>query len=382
MTHAVQHTVLTIGVAVALAVAVHLAGGGWRPPALWLTGVMLGVALYRGAFGFTAAYRRWFVDRDASGVLAQLALVALTGSLFAAIFWWRQVDGDAIAGAWAPVAVSVAAGALLFGVGMQLAGGCGSGTLYTAGGGSVRMTIVLVFACAGSYLASLQMHWWQALPSRDPIVLGELMGWPAAAAVQLAIIGAAVWLVRRHASRATADGRVGAAVDSSRGRWPAAATVMVLASGNALTLWIAGHPWSIMWGLTLWGAKGASLAGHDAAAHPFWQAPFQADALAGGLLDDTTSMMDLALMNGALCAAAAAGRFRPSWQLGWRPTLAAVLGGLAIGYGARIAYGCNIGAFVSGVASGSLHGWLWIAAALPGNWIGVRLRPMFGLSER
>ena len=35
---------------------------------------------------------------------------------------------------------------------------------------------------------------------------------------------------------------------------------------------------------------------------------------------------------------------------------------------------------VSGVASGSLHGWLWIAAALPGTWIGVRLRPLFGLT--
>jgi CBS-domain-containing membrane protein len=57
VTRSVQHTVLALGVAVALAVAVHLAGGGWQPPALWLTGAMLGVALYRGAFGFTAAYR-------------------------------------------------------------------------------------------------------------------------------------------------------------------------------------------------------------------------------------------------------------------------------------------------------------------------------------
>ncbi|MBC3884112.1 YeeE/YedE thiosulfate transporter family protein [Undibacterium griseum] len=34
---------------------------------------------------------------------------------------------------------------------------------------------------------------------------------------------------------------------------------------------------------------------------------------------------------------------------------------------ARCAYSCNVGAFFSGVASTSLHGWLWIAAALPGN---------------
>jgi hypothetical protein len=31
------------------------------------------------------------------------------------------------------------------------------------------------------------------------------------------------------------------------------------------------------------------------------------------------------------------------------------------------------------VASFSLHGWLWIACALPGTWLGVHLRPLFGL---
>jgi hypothetical protein len=65
-----------------------------------------------------------------------------------------------------------------------------------------------------------------------------------------------------------------------------------------------------------------------------------------------------------------------------RSLLAAVLGGLLMGYGARLAFGCNIGAFFSGVASFSLHGWLWIACALPGTWLGVRLRPLFGLANR
>ena len=30
-----------------------------------------------------------------------------------------------------------------------------------------------------------------------------------------------------------------------------------------------------------------------------------------------------------------------------------------MGYGARIAFGCNIGAYFGGIASFSLHGWLW-----------------------
>jgi len=50
-----------------------------------------------------------------------------------------------------------------------------------------------------------------------------------------------------------------------------------------------------------------------------------------------------------------------------------------MGYGARLAFGCNIGALFSGIASGSLHGWLWFGAAFIGNIIGTRLRPVFGL---
>jgi uncharacterized membrane protein YedE/YeeE len=56
-----------------------------------------------------------------------------------------------------------------------------------------------------------------------------------------------------------------------------------------------------------------------------------------------------------------------------------VVGGLLLGYGARLAYGCNIGAYFSGIVSGSLHGWLWLVAAFIGNVLGTRLRPLFGL---
>jgi hypothetical protein len=45
----------------------------------------------------------------------------------------------------------------------------------------------------------------------------------------------------------------------------------------------------------------------------------------------------------------------------------------------RHAYGCNIGAYFSGVASPSLHGWLWFMLAFLGSIIGTGLRPLFGL---
>jgi uncharacterized protein len=89
--------------------------------------------------------------------------------------------------------------------------------------------------------------------------------------------------------------------------------------------------------------------------------------------------MNIALVLGAFLAAGLAGRFAPDWRIGLRPLAAAVIGGLLLGYGARMALGCNISAYFSGIASGSVHGWIWIAAAIPGNIVGVWLRPVFGL---
>jgi uncharacterized membrane protein YedE/YeeE len=39
-----------------------------------------------------------------------------------------------------------------------------------------------------------------------------------------------------------------------------------------------------------------------------------------------------------------------------------------------MAFGCNVGAFLGGVSSASLHGWIWFAMAFLGSILGVRLR--------
>jgi uncharacterized membrane protein YedE/YeeE len=81
---------------------------------------------------------------------------------------------------------------------------------------------------------------------------------------------------------------------------------------------------------------------------------------------------------------AAAAAAKPFARGAWPPAkslVGAALGGLICGWGARIGFGCNIGAFVGGVASGSLHGWVWFVMALAGCLVGIRLRPLFGLSR-
>ena len=109
-------------------------------------------------------------------------------------------------------------------------------------------------------------------------------------------------------------------------------------------------------------------------AWPYWTAPAQQAALEASILNDVTSIMNIGIVLGALTASLLAGRVAPAWRVPMRSLIAAIVGGLLLGYGARVAFGCNIGAYFSGIASTSLHGWLWLAGALLGTPIGVTLR--------
>jgi len=62
--------------------------------------------------------------------------------------------------------------------------------------------------------------------------------------------------------------------------------------------------------------------------------------------------------------------------------VATVIAGFLLGYSSRLAFGCNVGAFFSGISTGSLHGWAWFAAAFTGAYYGIRLRPVLGLEAR
>jgi uncharacterized membrane protein YedE/YeeE len=378
----IQAPILGIAAVVGTALFVQLIGFGGRQAALLPIGIALGVSLYHAAFGFSSAYRNAVVAGDLSAVAAQVVMLAAAILLFAPVLAHGSAFGRPVVGAIAPVGVSMAFGAFVFGIGMQLAGGCASGTLYTAGGGNARMLLVLVFFCVGGFWASLHMHWWSALPGIGAVSLGETLGWGVAVPLQLAALGLIYGGLRLAGGRPKQPLWWAGGFSRQRlltGPWPLLFSAGLLALLNWLTLVVAGHPWSITWAFALWTAKIAAVLGWDPATSPFWSGGFQQAALARSVLADTVSVMNFGILLGALAAAALAGRVAPSVRIPVGSLAAAVIGGLIMGYGARLAYGCNIGAFFSGVASGSLHGWVWILCAVAGNLIGIRLRPLFRL---
>lgn len=352
---------------------------------LFLLGILLGITLLKSVFGFSAAYRRAFLYRDLRAVKAQLLMLLLGTCLVVPVLANGSIFGHGVSGAFAPLGLQVIAGAFLFGLGMQLGGGCGSGTLFALGGGSPRMLITLIAFIAGSFWASLHMFWWWQLPSLPTISLGKSIGWGNAFFAQAVVLFILFILMKKwhkpQPGQTPPENNTGWFQGLLLNPWNIYVGAVLLALLNWMTLLIAGHPWSITWGFTLWGAKTASLLGWDAASSSFWSGGFQQSALNDPLLHDTTSLMNVGIILGAFLAAVLSNRFAPRFSITPASFAAAVTGGLAMGYGARIGFGCNIGAFFSGIISTSMHGWLWILAALAGTWFGIKLRPVFKLDN-
>ncbi|MBJ3775070.1 YeeE/YedE family protein [Acuticoccus mangrovi] len=353
--------------------------GGVRLGLATLVGGLAGFSLYHAAFGFTAGWRRFIRERRSGGLRMQLVLIAMTTVIAIPLIHYGDLFGVRAGGFVFPFGLAVIAGSFMFGLGMQLGGGCGSGTLFTVGGGSTRMVITLAFFILGGLLATYNFDAWQALPKLPGISLSATPAGPLGGIVlTLALLGAVFVTVRRAELVRHGDLDNGRAMGSVwHGPWSLWAGAIGLTLVGGLTLIVLGRPWGITSGLTLWGAQIANLVGVPIADWPYWHyamGQVEASIFAGG-----TSVMNLGLIVGACLAAALAGRFAPKLNLSAVDVLTAMAGGLLMGYGARIAFGCNIGALLGGIASGSLHGWGWFVFAFLGSLVGVRLRERLGM---
>ena len=377
--------------ALAGVLAVTLAAG-LRQGLLALLGIGFGAVLQGARFGFTTGWRDFIERRDPQGLWAQMLLMVLAAALTLPLL---AGSGGELVGAVAPLTISLVLGAFLFGAAMQLADGCGSGTLYKAGGGSPLSFVVLPTFAFGSFLgASHQPAWIElgGLPAVDLLAFG----WPTALALTVAGCGLVAWLAGRVARNARGDAppspqavaeqlvRTGtasfvAATRPAQSRWATRwwLGALLLAVLYLAHLVVAGQPWGIVYGMGVWGAKAVSALGWDLSGDAFWGVAPHAQRLVEPILADVTSVTNIGLIYGAIAASRWNGAPKFTAPSGRRLAAAAVAG-LVMGYSARMAFGCNVGAYLGGIASASLHGWVWFALAFAGSIVGVRIRRRVG----
>lgn len=354
---------------------------------LYLIGIALGVTLLQARFGFTSAFRRLMSVGNTQGLQAHMLMLMVATTLFAVILSTGfSFTGADPAGYVSPVGMSVIFGSFLFGIGMQLGNGCASGTLYNLGGGSSSMILTLIAFIIGSTVGALHFPFWMSTPSLEPFSLATStsLGYGGAWIVQIIMFVVIYFILAQFAKRKNPP-RMKPLVTTSgwkkifRGAWPLFVAGIILAILNALTLAVRGQPWGITSAFALWGGKALDSVGVDVASWGYFQGA-NGMALSQTVLADSTSVMNFGVILGAFIAATAQGNFKPK-KLKVGPASASIVGGLLMGYGARLAFGCNIGAYFGGIASFSLHGWVWMVMAMLGTGVALFIRPLFGLNN-
>lgn len=362
-------------------------------------GLSFGILLQKGRFCFVSAFRDFIAFKDTrvlKGVLAGVFVMTL--------FWSFQAATGYFRGFWTPVwGLGSIFGGFVFGLGMTMAGGCASGTLYRAGQGYVQFWITLLFMGVGFVIFAyffptfeslyfeplnpapgtslyLEFPWSPAITGAGFVVLGvlfyafivgrnELPDEPAGPSptapgerAQLTIAARPLQAVtiglrslvdgtQRYARNVATDDRPLRV--RLKDTWDARAVGVGMALVASLWFWVHGH-WAITGSEARWAGWMLGQAGADVENVEYWGSVLFQEGDVGITID---MLMIASLIAGSFLAAWFSGDFRlrlPRKNRLHNP----IVGGLLMGFGSRLAAGCNIANLFSGIALLSVHSFL------------------------
>jgi uncharacterized membrane protein YedE/YeeE len=159
--------------------------------------------------------------------------------------------------------------------------------------------------------------------------------------------------------------------------WSYVTGAVLLSIFQIVTLASTGNPWGVSGVFANWGAWIYQTFGGDVSKWYYFGSKGAQATLESGFLNDPGTMRNLGIIVGALLATLLASQFKIKKIKSKKQIVAATLGGLLMGYGARIAFGCNIGALYSGISSLSLSGWVFGLAMFLGAIVGSKLLVKF-----
>ncbi|MDY0137996.1 MAG: YeeE/YedE family protein [Thiomicrospira sp.] len=349
----------------------------WRLQLLLLLGMGLGATLNYFVFGFSSAWRRCILQQRTAGIRAQIIMLALALVLFSPLLWLGSLGEQSFQGIVRPAGLSVMLGAFLFGIGMQLAANCSSGTLNRIGQLEPLSFISFVMLFVGGVIGAYWYDSWSYWPAINSFSFTQHFGW-IGLGLSLVVLGLTYRWMTRCEQQHCQNLEPIFSRDKHQAWWSSAQWSPLLKAGvllallNFAILIISGQPWSLASVFTLWSLKlSDSLAlGLD---WQFWQiAGLYQQRMAQNLLTDAVSLTTIGVILGSLWVTLFAQRAKTPIKRNIKQASLYAIGGFLMGFGATLSYGCNVGAFFSGIASGSLHGWLWIVFAVFGNIIALK----------
>jgi uncharacterized membrane protein YedE/YeeE len=367
-----------------------------------VTGLAIGYVMQRSRFGFAGTVRKLYSMGD--GTLAKAVLFLLVLSLIgeAAIHYNASVNGLKIPamGSVKTINMLTVIGGFLFGIGMMFAGGCASGTLTDLGEGYFRASIVLLFFCLGSVLGVAHLAIFQKtfLGVGTKIYLPAYIGYFAAITSFILFYILIYFLIKKYESYRqrkntftpeTWAEHENPLVENSDSRykifsyktyhhffverWSFYRGGVLISCLFLVILTTTGKNWGVSTEFAYWGAWLVEKFGVDIRTIPYFQTAKAVKILDQGFLMHPGSIRNVGIIFGTIIAALLAGDFVFKPKMNLRDILIFILGGLLMGYGARLGQGCNIGAFYSSLSAMSISGVVFGIALTIGGIVGLKL---------
>jgi len=384
-------------VALTLLTALFISRSNGEVAAIWVLANVFGLTLQRARFCFASAFRDLFLfgsGHNMKGIIVGMGIATIG---FAAIMSWIIPNpGAGFLPSEAhilPVGLSVVVGGVMFGVGMVIAGGCVSGSLYRMSEGYIASWVAILGVIIGLGALTLTWNWWWGFTiSTEPKVwFPSIGGLGYTGAIVITLLGlAAIYLIvtfmefknglftphinKKVIPAMNFDDRVRATLDPifKRG-WPVAIGGVVLGI-LGIVMYTIHMPLGVTGELMRASQLGLGWMGVDVPVLDGLSTLGGCTGRSGesGLLGHTFAIT-VGLLPGALIGALFAGEFKLRLPTQKRRYLQSIGGGVLMGYASGLAIGCTIGAFFSAVPSLSLSGWVFGLAMAAGAFAGTQV---------
>lgn len=350
-------------------------------------GVIAGISMQKSKICFTAAFRDPVLFGMTGLSRAIVLSLILTSIGFAVIQFFQLKSGAALGGKLLIPGLYIPIGAFIFGLGASVSGGCASGTLFRLGEGYQMQYFVVIGFLLGSFLGRLNQSFWHSLTfARSIIHFPTQFGWFWGVFIQLLILIIIYFFLFKWENRSfsTSDSKLidlfskdnfNDFIDNFKalifnpfkklqeGIWPYWLGLLILGIANITYFNFTGRYWRVSSGYTNLSFWLVSLFGVEFN-------NINIDVISP--IDDPIFWSNIGIIIGALISILAAGQLKFKKIKNKSQIILGIVGGFLMGYGSRVASGCNIGGFYSAVSSLALNGWIYLPFVILGIYLGSK----------
>ncbi|WP_255374536.1 YeeE/YedE thiosulfate transporter family protein [Tissierella sp. P1] len=155
--------------------------------------------------------------------------------------------------------------------------------------------------------------------------------------------------------------------------WPYWVGGIVLGLLNILLLFTTGAAWKVTTSFLYLGAGFLEIIGVNPSEWHYFSAYDNQLKHGETYFNNSLILMSAAMVLGSLLSVLLASQFKFKKLKNKKQFVFALIGGILMGYGTRLSFGCNIGAYFSAIPSLSLHGWVFGIFMFVGAWIGSKI---------